>query len=243
MRARLRDLNDESGFTLPELITAMAVGMIVLLAAFFLLEKAVSTSGKLTDRQDAAQRGRLAMESVSRELRSQVCLGDAGEPITQGTNDSVTFYANLSDVSDSADRRTLRFVPGATPKDNKLVEDVYYASGTFPDLTFPPMGSPNETRELLRAVVPVQDGGVDRPIFRYYEYRVGGTPGELSQLTTPLSTSDAESVVMVKAAFQSLPMRKGAISPSTRYDGTSFESDIYVRLADPTKPAEGPRCL
>jgi hypothetical protein len=243
MRARVRDLNDESGFTLPELITAMSVGMIVLLAAFFLLDKAVSTSGKLTDRQDAAQRGRLAMESVSRELRSQVCLGDAGEPITDGRDDSVTFYANLSGVADSADRRTLRFVPGATPKDNKLVEDVYVGSGTFPDLTFP--STPNETRELLQAVVPVQDAGVDRPIFQYFRYKEGGAPGELEYppLPTPLTPANAELVVMVKAAFQALPIRKGAVSTATRYDGTSYESDIYVRLADPTKPAEGPRCL
>ena len=84
MRPRLRQLrSDERGFTLPELLIAMAIGLIVLLAAFMLLDRAVSARpgrrppGRL-------QRGRLAMELITRQLRSQVCLGDATEPITAG---------------------------------------------------------------------------------------------------------------------------------------------------------------
>jgi prepilin-type N-terminal cleavage/methylation domain-containing protein len=233
MKARLH--SDEAGFTLPELLTAMAIGMVVLLAAFMLLDRAVSTSAEVSDRQDSAQRGRLAMELVSRELRSQVCLGE-GQPITAGNDTSVTFYANLSTNAESADQRVLRYVAS----EKRLYEDIYTGTGTFPDLAFAP--TPTRTRELLRPVQPVVDGTVTRPMFRYYKYKVGGTPGELVQLATPLSATDAPEVVMIKVAFAALPQRQVERATDVA-DATTFESDIYVRLADPTQPAEGPRCL
>ena len=236
MRRGLRKLHsDESGFTLPELITAMAIGLIVILAAFMLLDRAVSGSSKLVDRQDAAQRGRLAMELMTRQLRSQVCLGD-GQPITAGDENGVTFYANLSATADAAEKRTLRWVVA----EKALYEDVYTGSGTFPDLTF--SGSPTRTRLLVRPVVQARDGAVVRPMFRYYKYRIGGTPGELTQLNSPLSAADAPEVVMIKVAFQSVPTRTIERASDVE-NATTFESDIYVRLADPTQPAEGPRCL
>jgi prepilin-type N-terminal cleavage/methylation domain-containing protein len=236
MKRRLQSLrSDESGFTLPELLTAMVIGMVVLLAAFMLLDRAVSTSAKLSDRQDSTQRGRLAMEIVSRELRSQVCLGD-GQPITAGNDTSVTFYANLSSSSNAADKRALRYVAS----EKRLYEDVYTGTGTFPTLAFP--ATPTRTRELLNPVQSVVDATVTRPMFRYYKYKVGGTPGELQQLTSPLSAIDAPDVVMIKVAFAALPQRKVERTTDVA-DATTFESDVYVRLADPTQPAEGPRCL
>jgi type II secretory pathway component PulJ len=236
MKAQLRRLrSDQSGFTLPELITAMGIGMVVLLAAFMLLDRAVSTSSELSDRQDSTQRGRLAMELVTRELRSQVCLGD-GQPITAGDDNSVTFYANLSSSSNAADKRALRYVAS----EKRLYEDVYNGTGTFPTLAFP--ATPTRTRELLNPVQPVVDGTVTRPMFRYYKYKIGGTPGELQQLTSPLSAIDAPDVVMIKVAFAALPQRKVERTTDVA-DATTFESDVYVRLADPTKPLDAPRCI
>jgi type II secretory pathway pseudopilin PulG len=233
---RLQQLrSDEAGFTLPELLTSMSVGMIVLLAAFMLLDRAVSSSNEVADRQDAAQRGRLAMEIVTRELRSQVCL-KGSRPITYGDDEEVSFYANLSADSEAADLRTLRYEPA----EKRLYEDIYRGTGAFPDLVFP--SSATETREVLEAVVPVDDGGVTRPIFRYYAYKVGGAPGELEQLPASLSATDAQRVVVIKAAFVALPTRTAANNPASR-DATTFETDVYVRIADPTKPSEGPRCL
>ncbi len=48
---------------------------------------------QIADRQDAVQRGRFAMETITRTLRSQVCLGETTEPITAGNDNGVTFYA------------------------------------------------------------------------------------------------------------------------------------------------------
>lgn len=237
IRERVRHLrSDESGFTLPELLTGMTVGMIVLMAAFLLLDTAVSRSGDIEDRQDATQRGRVAMEAVTRDLRSQVCL-KTSRPITYGSDTRVDFFANLSDDTEAADQRTLRYDAPA----KQIDLDVYTGSGVFPDLTFPSV--PTATSLVLEDVLPAKDGGVNRPIFRYYAYVVGGQPGQVAQLPAPLSTADAQRVVLVKVAFAALPTRSADNLTQAELDAATFESDVYVRLADPTKPAEGPRCL
>lgn len=236
MGARLRRLrSEESGFTLPELLTGMTVGMIVLMAAFLLLDTAVSRSGDIEDRQDATQRGRMAMEAVTRDLRSQVCLATS-RPIISGSDTHVEFFANLSDDTEAADRRTLRY--DATRKQIDL--DVYAGTGIFPDLIFP--STPTSTEVVLEDVIPAKDGSVDRPLFRYYAYVVNGQPGEVEELATPLSAANRQRVVLVKVAFAALPTRTAELS-GAELDAATFESDVYVRLADPTKPVEGPRCL
>ena len=101
--ARLRD---ERGFTLIELLVAMVIGMIVLIAAFMVLDRTISASGQVADRSEALQRGRQAMELITRQLRSQVCVGTT-KPIVSGTDTSVSFYADLSDGSD-ADQASAR---------------------------------------------------------------------------------------------------------------------------------------
>lgn len=229
MSRRLR--SDESGFTLIELLTAMTLGMLLLFAALMLLDHSTALTKQITDRQDAVQRGRQAMELMVRDLRSQVCLGDETEPITVATNDKVTFYADLSDGSTDVQRRTLRYEGG------KLWEDIHVGTGTYPTLVYPI--APTSTRMLLANVIPIVDAGVPRPIFRFYAFREGGVPGDLEQLNAPLVPNDAIRTVMVKIGFVVKPDGRAPRSQ----DATTLESDVYVRLADPTTPSEGPRCI
>jgi hypothetical protein len=214
--------------------------MIVLIAAFTLLDRAVSGSTQVAGRQEAVQRGRVAMEQIAQRLRSEVCLGDAQPVLPGSTDDSVTFYANLSSNPSSAQKRTLRYVAG----EKRLYEDVYNGSGTFPTLTFP--ASPTKGRELVHPIVQAtkKSGSttITLPIFRYYRYATGTATGALQQLATPLSVDDAPDVVTIGVAFAALPTRKVERTTDIK-DATTFESDVYVRLADPTKPAEGPNCL
>jgi prepilin-type N-terminal cleavage/methylation domain-containing protein len=224
---------DESGFTLVELLTAMVVGVILLMAAFLLLDRSTTLSREIADRQDAVQRGRQAMEVMVRDLRSQVCLGDETEPITFADQNQVTFYADLSDGSTDVQQRTIRY--DASTK--SLLEDIRVGTGTYPALVFP--AAPTRTRVLISSVEPIKDTGVTRPILRYYAFREGGVPGDLQQLATPLVPDDAIRTVMVKIGFIALP--EGPRPKSVR--ATTLESDVYVRLADPTTPSEGPRCI
>jgi len=228
---RLR--RDESGFTLVELLTSMAIGMILLFAAFMLLDRSTALTKQITDRQDAVQRGRQAMEVMVRDLRSQVCFGDETEPITVAQDDRVTFYADLSDGTTDVQQRSIRYDAGT----KSIYEDVFIGTGTYPDLVYPV--EPTRSRLMLANVEPVMDAGVPRPILRYYAFREGGVPGDLQQLTAPLIPDDAIRTVMVKIAFVVLP---DGVRPRNQ-DATMLESDVYVRLADPSTPSEGPRCI
>jgi type II secretory pathway pseudopilin PulG len=235
MRRRLRQLHSQqSGFTLPELITAMGLGMVVLLAAALLLDNAVSKSNEIADRSEANQRGRIAMELITRDVRSQVCLKDQS-PITVGEDQKIGFYAGLSSNPDAVDLRTIRYDEAT----KRIVEDVVVGAGIFPDLTFTGTAS---QRLLLEGALPIKDGTFTRPIFRYYGYLATGSGGQLEPLPTPLSEANRKRVVFIKVGFVVLPTRTLARNTTGR-DSTTFETDIYVRLADPTKPLDGPRCI
>jgi type II secretory pathway pseudopilin PulG len=237
IRRRLRTLGpDQSGFSLTELLTAMSIGIVLLIAAFTLLDRASSASQEIIDRQDAVQRGRQAMELIVRQLRSQVCLGDEEEPLTWATGNRVTFYADLSNGSKNIQRRTIYYDAART----NLIEQIFPGAGEYPVLTF--SSAPAVERVLASRVEPIRDGGTPREFFRYYGFKLGGAPGELVQLRNggnDLTADQKASVVLVKVGFVVLPDRE---RPRDR-DALTMESDIYVRIADPSRPAEGPACI
>jgi prepilin-type N-terminal cleavage/methylation domain-containing protein len=185
----LKRLSDERGFSLIELLVAMVIGMIVLLAAFMVLDRTISASGQVADRSEALQRGRQAMELISRQLRSQVCVGTT-KPIISGTDTSISFYADMSDGTTPIKQRTLSY-SSAT---DTITESVVTGAGTYPSLTF--TGTPTST-PLLTKVKQIQDTGL-RPIFRYYGYQTGTTNGTLVQLTAPLSPTDIGRVAVLE---------------------------------------------
>ena len=210
----------------------MTVGLIVLLAAFLLLDRAHSASREISDRQDAVQRGRQATEYLTRQIRSQVCLGNTTEPITDGSTNQLTFYADLSDGSKNVERRTITYDPVA----KRITEQVFPGVGVYPDLTF--AAAPAETRILLTKVEPRHEPHHSTSCATTRSIPAA-RPGALRELPEPLIASDLPLVVMVKLAFVALP--EGP-RPRDR-DATTFHNDVYVRLANPTVPTEGPRCL
>jgi hypothetical protein len=229
-------LRGEAGTTLVELVTALALGLIVLMAGFVLLDRSVSVSQEIADRQEAVQRGRQAMELITRQLRSQVCLGEGTEPITHGDADSVSFYADLGDGTTNVEARTLSYEdPAGDP--GRIVEHVTPGVGTYPDLAFPPESG--VARPLLTGVEPVSEEGAAQPIFRYFAFAPGSPTGDLQELATPLSATDAPKTVMVSIAFVALPDR---VVPR-ELDATTLEDSVFIRIADPSRPQEGPRCL
>jgi type II secretory pathway pseudopilin PulG len=223
--------------TLIELMVGLSIALVVTFASFAVLGRATTASNEIADRQDAIQRGRQAMESITRQLRSQVCLGESAEPISYGDATRITFYADLSDGSEPVTRRTLELTPASGGQPGRIREDVYVGVGQYPDLEFG--ATPTTSRVLLSGVEPVKLGGQPQPIFRYFAFQPGSPTGDLLALPTPLSAEDASRTVMVRIEFVSLPERA---RPRVE-DATTLQDSVYVRLADPTQPLEGPRCI
>jgi prepilin-type N-terminal cleavage/methylation domain-containing protein len=231
LRNRVR-LSDERGFTLPELLVAMSVGMIVLLAAFMVLDRSFTASGEIADRSDALQRGRQTMDLMTRQLRSQVCLGTTNNPIVSGSPNSVTFYANLSENSQSVQRRTLTY----DPPTKQITQSVVTGAGTYPNLTF---NGAATTVTLLSNVEQIMDGTTARPVFRYYGYVSGTTTGALESLGATVSPANLGRVAVIKIGFRAFPFRSVANNDSV---SAVLENDVYSRVAVPTSPQNGPLC-
>ena len=107
-RMSARRLRGKAGFTLPELLTTLWIAMVVLLAGFSLLEFVMKRSLEAEQRVEATQRGRIGMDLITRELRSQVCLDANTAPIVDGTADAITFYTDLNNSTASASRSGTR---------------------------------------------------------------------------------------------------------------------------------------
>jgi prepilin-type N-terminal cleavage/methylation domain-containing protein len=231
LRRRLK-LSDQRGFTLTELLVAMTIGMIVLMAAWMLFDRTISASGQIADRSEALQRGRQAMELISRQLRSQVCVGST-TPIVSGSDLSVSFYADLTDgtPANPIKQRTLTY----NTTTDTINESVQPSTGTYPNLTF----GTASTTPLLTKVDQIMDGTTARPIFRYFGYKTGTTDGTLVPLSAPLSPTDLKRVAVIKVGFRSFAMRP----ISNDNDSTVLENDIYTRTAVPTELQGQPECL
>lgn len=227
----------QAGMTLIELMIGMSIALVVTFASFAVLGRATNASHEIADRQEAVQRGRLAMETITRQLRSQVCLGEGAEPITYGDASTVSFYADLSDGSQNVARRTLTFVPPAGETPGRIAEDVRFGVGEYPTLTFP--GEPTTSKVLLSGAEQVVSGGEAAPVFSYYAFQPGSPTGDLEQLPVPLDAEDASRTIMVHVAFVTMPDRERPRD----VDSLTLQDNIYVRIADPTRPLEGPRCI
>ncbi|MBI5105566.1 MAG: prepilin-type N-terminal cleavage/methylation domain-containing protein [Solirubrobacterales bacterium] len=234
--SRLRALaRDESGFSVTELLMAMSIGSIVLWALMQFFVTGIKSSNELSDRVEAAQRGRLAMDRVTTLMDSMLCLNAATPPVVAGsTGTSVTFYADLAGASATPVKYQLTY-DAAT---KQLNEAQYVGQGALPGaITYP--GSPTRTRVLATNVVPARDGaGAQQPVFRYYAFQADGTVNEAAPLAVPLTAGDASTVVRVAAQFRANPERTKAEDPRS----SLIAGQSIVASADANTPAAGPNC-
>jgi type II secretory pathway pseudopilin PulG len=259
VRQRLRQ---EDGFTLPELLTTLTIGMILVLATLSLVEVTMRKTGETQDRVEALQGGRLAMDTMTRELRSRVCLPQTGTAdaiqisIASASPDSVSFYTDMRDTSSGGtaatpptgfisgpQKRSLSFVYDTTAKINKLVESVYWPTGVTAGV-YAYAATPNSTRALLlnvqRAQGSLAGAAVTLPIFQYFQYdfsksdAVGRDPAPEWEVTNP---SDANGVLTADQARTvskiRITYRAVARNRKDTRASTVFTDEVFTRNVDP----------
>jgi prepilin-type N-terminal cleavage/methylation domain-containing protein len=225
--ARLR--REESGFTLVELLVACTIGTIVLLATFMTLDSSVVLTGKVTDRVDRTQRSRVAMEDITRKLRSQVC-PSAGQPAIISADDyAVKFYSFLGTRPFVPDIREISWDTNT----NSIIEKKWAGSGTAPGTTW---AATPTTRTLLTDVQPNFVTGQSGPRGAVFKYYAGGAA---TPLTTPLSATDMAATSQVSIAFMTYAQGKNLTGPAA-----TLQNQIFVRTADPnaTNGSSAPDC-
>jgi prepilin-type N-terminal cleavage/methylation domain-containing protein len=234
------DLRSEAGYSLTELLVAMAVGSVVLMAIFLVIDTLVVQSARVQDRVDNVQRGRAAMENMTQSLRSQVCLGAGIPAITQADDNSVTYYADLGDENFTPNK--YRLVYDSATNGGTITEYTYVGTGTPPNVTFP--NNPTRQRTLITNTTRYTDPSTSQivPIFRYYAFSPQPvTPTQLQ--TAPLdgnpnstAANAAARTVKVSISFTANPSRQ------TNKTQSLFQNYVYVRTSDPTDPDHSPQC-
>ena len=235
-------LRTEDGFTLVELLVATLIGTIVLMASFTIVDFAVHGQVQTENRLDALSRGRQAMEQVSRQVRSQMCLGRGRPPIVEAHDNRIVFYASLAPAPATGTTppiqlRTVEFIPDPAQGASRgfIQETVVEGDGTPPpDTRF--VATPR-VRRLAENVSPVPG----RPLFSYFKYDAATAPGVvlLTPALTGLSEVDRRMVVQVRTTFDAWAVGgKAADRVRTRLDNT-----VLVRTADPSDPTRSPQCI
>lgn len=214
---RLR--REESGFTLTELLVACIVGTIVLLATFATLDSSVKLTGKVTDRVNRTQRARLAMELITRKLRSQVC-PSAGTPALIDAQDySIRFYSFTAQGAFVPDILELKWDTNT----NSIIESKWKGTGTAPNTTW---ASTATTQTLLADVKPTfspaGQTSTRGPIFKYY------LSNSATPLTTPLAAADLKAASKTGVSFMTYPDTSSGGTTST-----TLQNDVFTRTADP----------
>jgi prepilin-type N-terminal cleavage/methylation domain-containing protein len=155
-----RRARTEGGFTVVELLVAMVVLSIVAFGAMTLIEVVMRQGRGVVDRTEAAQRGRLVLDQMTRQIRSQVCLNATTQGLISAAPNSISFYADLSAEGTSPRKRTLEYRPSS----RQLVERVYQPNGT----------TVARDAVLLQNVVPVTP---NTGVFSYSAYPQSPAPG------------------------------------------------------------------
>jgi prepilin-type N-terminal cleavage/methylation domain-containing protein len=217
----------EAGYTLVELLAAMSIGLLIILAAFQIMDRSTQLSKRTYQTVDATQRGRLAMDLMMRELSSQVCISNTIPPVDTATSTAITYFVNLGGADAVPEKHQLSY------ESNSLVLRRYVGTGTPPTMTWP--GTATSTKTLLENVA--QTGTT--PVFRYYTWGTGNPVAPDALLTAPLSTADEARVAKVAVSFTALP---AADFRDTTKGSAQMADSSYVRIADPTDTSRGPRC-
>ena len=221
-------LRSQDGFTLPELLVAMVIGLMTTLAVLGILDISVKQSTAVAGRVNATQRARLAMDTITRQLRSQVCYNATTPAIVAGTDDSVKFHVDLSNGGKAIEQRELIFNPTT-----KVITEKQWA-GVGAPLAFPTETlSRTVLSDVTRRVAPDPT-----EIFRFYAYDLNVPPRPDLRLTTPLSATDRARVAKIEIGFMTLPPG----SKSAPASSSTLQNEIYVRVADPNDPAPTPTC-
>ena len=226
-------LRSQSGFTLPELLVAMSISLMTLLGVLGVLDVSVKQTNAIAGRVNATQRSRIVMDTITRQLRSQVCYNATTPALVSASDDAVKFHVDLGSGATSIQQREI--VYSATTKTIR--------ERTWPGDGLTPLGFPTMTRDrLLIEDVIRRPLAADAPIFRYYAYNTLSPPQPKILLPTPLNATDLARVAKIDIGFVTLPPGVKSTPTTPAAGAVTLENEIYVRVADPNDPAPTPTC-
>jgi Tfp pilus assembly protein PilW len=222
-------INDESGFTMVELLVGMISFIVIFGVVMQMVTVATHNQDRIAQRVAADQRVRPVMTRIMDSLHS-ACVAPLVAPVATGsTATSITFISKSgATVTPVPDRRVITLT-GTT-----LTQNVYPATGgAAPSWTF--SGTPSSTATLLTNVSA--PGGV---VFKYYDYVSGAL--NPTPLAVPLSATSASRTAYVTVSLTAQPPR-GASSIDTKSAITVSDSTaLRLGAAQQSTAQDNPPC-
>ncbi|HEY7967753.1 MAG TPA: prepilin-type N-terminal cleavage/methylation domain-containing protein [Solirubrobacteraceae bacterium] len=237
--AALRRLRDERGFTLIEMLVALVAGMIVSGAMAAIVIVSVHFNSNLTDRVDANQQGRVAMEKIVQALNSACVASDvppvysSGETTSVATPSDATHLFFVSSLTDGASINP-NLVEVALTGGQLVMYTYTYVSGTAPSSTnttpWAFSSSPASSFILLPHAAQTVSAGVTQPVFQYYGYPSGstGSAGTISvnENSGNGTLASGSAVAEVVISFSALPTDNGTATGRP----TNLSDTVVLRL-------------
>ncbi len=187
----------EQGFTLIEMLVTLMTGIVIILAAFSILDVSLTQSSRISERVEVDQRARLAMEKILLELHSS-CVAD-----------------NINPVQAESKGTEARFIsePGSAAAFTSVTEHrIALENGKLIDSSYPSTSgegekwkfstTPSHSQVLL---TNVSETG-STPIFQYFRY-VNGNLSTTPQITPTesLTSEHAEETAEITVTFTAAP--------------------------------------
>jgi prepilin-type N-terminal cleavage/methylation domain-containing protein len=234
--ASRRSARAEAGFTLVELLVAMAAGIVVLGALYTLLDVTLHQTTLTFSRVDATQHARLALQTLEDELHS-ACVADSLSPIQAGSDGSTLIF-----VSQYASSASNANAISPTPVEHKVTYDA--ANGTLTDTSYAATGgagpnwtfssTPQSTQTLLSHVT-LQSG--NPPVFQYFDYSIPTNGG------TPYTAPGGQDIEMIQDGVNAVPYTANVVPPAqplaTPLSGSDAGGAVEVLIKLEAQPAGG----
>jgi prepilin-type N-terminal cleavage/methylation domain-containing protein len=235
-------LREERGYTLVELLVAMAMGTVIAMAAFSLLEFTTSDVSRINERSHVDQTGRVALERIVLQLHSS-CVAPTVTPILPGSGEkTIKFISETSPLNEHGEPvsslskvrlHEIVYTPAAEKKEGTLIEKSWPSSGSSPEYKFNEKEAPTEVKLLTgvrQSINPETKALV--PVFQYYRYyRSSESGAKLGLLNTTAATvplaseEEAEEIAKVTISFTLAP---------EGHESATFGNDRPVVLEDST---------
>ncbi len=161
--ARRPSLSDSAGFTLVELIVAMAASTVVMIAVVTIMVTAMSEASRVFTKVDATSRARTQLAQLEYELQS-ACVTNGVTPIQAGSTPTTLIF--LSAYGNATQPTPTEHVVSWSSTTKALTDTTYAVNGgTAPNWTF--SSTPTATTTLLTNVS--QSGST--AMFQYFAYQ------------------------------------------------------------------------
>ena len=116
-------------------------------------------------RVESTQKGRQAMDAITRSLRSQVCLSASVPSMAAASDTSMTYYSDRGDPTATTVEPPEKHVVTYDPATRRLTQEIYPGTGAPPTTTYP--SAPAQRKQLAENVA--LDGAT--PMFRLLRLR------------------------------------------------------------------------